>query len=140
MERRDFLKTTGTLIAGATIARPGLAADASAAHGVERTILPINRKWRYSKSFTEAAVAPEFDDSGFEAVVIPHTNIALPWHSFDEKLYEFVSVYRRKFTLPAEARGRRVFVDFEGVMTASVGLGEWGQAGRIQGRVHAVFV
>ena len=56
---------------------------------------------------------------GYERVVIPHTNVRLPWHSFDEKSYEFVSSYRRRFKLPAEARGHRVFVDFEGVMTAS---------------------
>jgi beta-galactosidase len=62
---------------------------------------------------------------------VPHTNIRLPWHSFDEKSYEFVSIYRRRFRLPASARGRRVFVDFEGVMTAStvwlngVRLGEY---------------
>ena len=119
MHRRDFLKTTGTLIASATVKHSALAADSSdsSAHG--RTILPINRNWRYSRSFTEAAVAPGFDDSRFDRVVIPHTNIALPWHSFDEKTYELVSVYRRRFKLPASARGKRVFVDFEGVMTAS---------------------
>src|SRR5206468_5740080 len=43
----------------------------------------------------------------------------LPWHGFDEKSYEFVSSYRRHFKLPPEARGRHVFVDFEGAMTAS---------------------
>src|SRR5580698_5273771 len=119
MHRRDFLKTTGTLIASATVKHSALAADSSdsSAHG--RTILPINRNWRYSRSFTEAAVAPGFDDSRFDRVVIPHTNIALPWHSFDEKTYEFVSVYRRRFKLPVSARGKRVFVDFESVMTAS---------------------
>jgi beta-galactosidase len=52
-------------------------------------------------------------------VVVPHTNIKLPWHSFDDKDYEFVSIYRRRFKLPSEARGKHVFVDFEGVMTAS---------------------
>ena len=31
----------------------------------------------------------------------------------------FVSTYRRRFQYPAEARGKRVFVDFEGAMTAS---------------------
>src|SRR6202042_1658636 len=55
----------------------------------------------------------------FDQVVIPHTNIKLPWHSFDDKAYEFISIYRRRFRLPREARGQRVFVDFEGVMTAS---------------------
>src|SRR5947209_6411024 len=43
----------------------------------------------------------------------------LPWHGFDEKTYEFVSLYRRHFKLPPAARGKHVFVDFEGVMTAS---------------------
>jgi len=61
----------------------------------------------------------DFDDSGFEPVVVPHTNVRLPWHGFDEKQYEFVSLYRRRFRLPEEAHGKRVFVDFEGVMTAS---------------------
>ncbi len=84
-----------------------------------------------SPAKVEGAQAPEFDDSGFERVVIPHTNVRLPWHNFDDKDYEFVSTYRQRFKLPQAARGRRVFVDFEGVMTAStvwingVSLGEY---------------
>ena len=122
MDRRDFLKTTGTFLAGATVAS-GLPA---AGYGAEpapaatgRMVLPINRNWRYSPKATPAAHARDFDDSGFARVTVPHTNIREPWHSFDEKSYEFVSIYRRRFRLPAAARGRRVFVDFEGVMTAS---------------------
>jgi beta-galactosidase len=121
MQRRDFLKTTGTLIAGATLTPSSLAKDAVAAKPAAdgRIILPINRNWRYSKTPSDAAHAKDFDDSSFEQVVIPHTNVSLPWHSFDDKLYEFVSVYRRHFKLPPEAKGKHVFVDFEGVMTAS---------------------
>jgi len=131
MRRRDFLKTTGTLFAAATVATPGLASDAPALHPSGRTILPINRKWRYSRTWSDAAAAPDFDDSSFQRVVVPHTNISLPWHSFDDKSYEFVSAYRRRFNLPPSLRGQRVFVDFEGVMTAStvwingVSLGEY---------------
>ncbi|MGC2183594.1 MAG: glycoside hydrolase family 2 TIM barrel-domain containing protein [Terriglobales bacterium] len=120
MDRRNFLKSTGTFIAGATIARSALAnsaGEASAAPG--RLILPMNRNWRFSRTVAEGAHARNFDDSGYERVVIPHTNVRLPWHSFDEKSYEFVSSYRRRFKLPSEARGKRVFVDFEGAMTAS---------------------
>ncbi len=64
-------------------------------------------------------------------MVIPHTNVTLPWHNFDDKAYEFISTYRRRFKYPAAAKGKRVFVDFEGVMTAStvwingVALGEY---------------
>jgi beta-galactosidase len=94
-------------------------------------VLPMNRNWRFHNSVIDAAHRRDFDDSAFERVVVPHTNIRLPWHSFDDKDYEFVSMYRRRFKLPAEARGRRVFVDFEAVMTAStvwingVRLGEY---------------
>jgi beta-galactosidase len=120
MDRRDFLKTTGTAMAVVAVA-PTVAAHAEAAvHGKPvRVVLPLNRRWRYSPKAVPGAQMPGFDDSKFECVTVPHTNIRLPWHSFDDKAFQFVSVYRRHFKLPPEARGRRVFVDFEGVMTAS---------------------
>ncbi|HWA94357.1 MAG TPA: glycoside hydrolase family 2 TIM barrel-domain containing protein [Terracidiphilus sp.] len=118
MDRRDFLKSTGTVIAAATVAS-NLSASAQADTRTGRMVLPINRNWRYSPKAVDAARARVFDDSKFERVVVPHTNLREPWHSFDEKSYEFVSVYRRRFRLPAAARSKRVFVDFEGVMTAS---------------------
>ena len=52
-------------------------------------------------------------------MTIPHTNKMLPWHGFDDKDYQFVSLYRRHFQLPPGANGKRVFVDFGGVMTAA---------------------
>lgn len=130
MLRRDFIKTTGTLLAASTL--PSAAALASSSDsGSTRSILPINRNWRYHPAKVEGAHAPEFDDSSFERVVVPHTNVRLPWHNFDDKDYEFVSTYRRRFKYPAAAKGKRVFVDFEGVMTAStvwingIALGEY---------------
>jgi len=134
MNRRNFLKTTGTVIAGASLAARAFAdntAKGGSVPGGARLILPINRNWRYKSSAVEGVHERTFDDSGFERVVIPHANVRLPWHGFDDKTYEFVSVYRRRFKLPPEAQGRHVFVDFEGVMTAStvwlngVRLGEY---------------
>jgi beta-galactosidase len=122
MDRRDFLKTAGTLVAGASVVSelPAVSyAGETAATARGRLVLPINRNWRFSPNATAAAHERDFDDKGFARVTVPHTNLRVPWHSFDEKSYEFVSIYRRRFRLPAEARGRRVFVDFEGVMTAS---------------------
>jgi beta-galactosidase len=122
MDRRDFIKTTGSLIAGASLAPKALTEDtANRASGgsARRLVLPMNRNWVYSSKFTDAAREKNFDDSGFERVTVPHTNVRLPWHGFDEKQYELVSVYRRHFKVPAEARGKHIFVHFEGVMTAS---------------------
>lgn len=121
MDRRKFLQHTGTLIAGAALTPYALSENASEpeANSAGRLILPINRKWRHSHAFVEGGHDRNFDDSKFDEVVVPHTNIPLPWHGFDEKSYEFVSLYRRRFKLPPAARSKRVFVDFEGVMTAS---------------------
>ena len=122
MDRRKFLKQSGTILAGAAIVPYAFSengAQNEAPKNGGRLVLPMNRKWRYSRSFVEGGHARDFDDSKFDSVVIPHTNVRLPWHGFDEKTYELVSLYRRRFKLPAEARGKRVFVDFEGVMTAS---------------------
>jgi beta-galactosidase len=129
MLRRDFIKATGTVIAASAL--PSRAAFASGPESQTRTVLPINRKWRYHPSRVEGAHLVVFNDSAFESVTIPHTNVSLPWHSFDDKNYEFISTYRRRFRYPAAAKGKRVFVDFEGVMTAStvwingVPLGEY---------------
>ena len=86
---------------------------------MSRTIYPINRNWLYGGRFVKGSMAPDFDDAAFERVTIPHTNVRLPWHSFDDKLFQFVSVYRRHLTLPKRHRGQRIFVDFDGVMTAA---------------------
>jgi beta-galactosidase len=118
MIRRDFIKTAGAAIASTALSPSAVRAAEQTSSG--RTILPMNRKWRYHPAKVSGAEAPEFDDSKFDRVVIPHTNVALPWHNFDDKDYEFVSTYRRRFRYPQEAEGKRVFVDFEGVMTASI--------------------
>lgn len=117
MDRRDFIKTTGTLLATATLSGASALAESPVAPG--RSNLPMNRNWRYSPSRVEGAQSPHFDDSSFESVVVPHANIQLPWHGFDENDYAFVSTYRRRFKFPRGAEGKRVFVDFEGAMTAS---------------------
>ena len=121
MNRRFFLKST-SLAAGATL-------FPSVAHGVEKQsrieqnsalrMLSMNRGWLFHSSVTPGDTEVSFNDRAFTSVVLPHTNKLLPWHSFDDAEYEFTSTYRRHFRLPHTARGQRVFVDFEGAMTAS---------------------
>jgi beta-galactosidase len=119
MDRRDFMKAATTLLASAALHRRDIAQQASGSENRARLVLPMNRGWRYSPSIVERGHDLSFDDSKFDRIVVPHTNVPLPWHGFDDKTYEFVSLYRRRFKLPPQARGQRVFVDFEGVMTAS---------------------
>jgi beta-galactosidase len=68
-----------------------------------RRVYSMNRDWLF----------------GGKKVTLPHSNVTLPWHSFDDRAYEITSVYRRQFRVPDSARGQRVFIDFEGAMTAS---------------------
>jgi beta-galactosidase len=117
MDRRRFLKTTGAAVAAVAVSPRLMAQQPIEETG--RARLPINRGWRYSKTFSEAATAVAFDDSSFERIVIPHTNQRVPWHGFEDKSYEFVSIYRRELKIPTDAAGQRIFVDFEGVMLAT---------------------
>jgi len=118
MDRRTFLKATGSVAAAVTVSRNALASSARTL-AAGRTTLPINRGWRYSSKPPANIHHPEFDDSTLTRVIVPHTNKPLPWHGFDDREYEFISAYRRPIHIPAAAKGKRVFVDFEGVMLAS---------------------
>ena len=117
LDRRKFLKTTGAGLAGIALLPRSPVAEGAVVS--PRRILDFNHKWLFSDRLATGATAIAFNDTGFERVTIPHTNKMLPWHGFDDKDYQFVSVYRRHFRLPDELRGRRIFVDFGGVMTAA---------------------
>lgn len=83
------------------------------------TVFPINTGWRYSEEVSPGSTQPEFDDTEWRRVCVPHANRIVPWHGFDEHDLQFVSVYRRRFTLPDGAAGR-VFLDFDGVLSAAI--------------------
>jgi beta-galactosidase len=80
-----------------------------------RSVLTFNRGWLYSPQDVPYAAA----DSDFQRVNLPHTNIELPHHNFDNFDYQFISTYRKRFTLPEPLNGRRLFIDFDGAMTAA---------------------
>ena len=78
----------------------------------------INNGWLYLPNYSEGCERNDVDESGFVPVRLPHTNLTLPLNNFDERDSQFISCYRRKIRRqPRE--GRRVFLHFEGVMTAA---------------------
>ena len=120
INRRGFLQSAGSGLAGLSLlTKFPLRSNAQSASTSLRRLYPLNHDWLYRKQVHPNATGTAFDDSKFKRVTIPHTNKALPWHGFDDKEYEFVSIYRRHFRLPLELKDRRVFIDFGGVMTAS---------------------
>src|SRR5512140_3428122 len=100
MDRREFLKSSGGAAAAAALTNSGLAALLPDSGDIGRQLISLNRNWRFAPRRVEGATERSFDDSRFETVTIPHTNRVVPWHSFDDKDYEFVSTYRRRFRVP----------------------------------------
>lgn len=111
MHRRDFLRAAAAAVA----VLPGEAAE----QATERHVFSFNRNWLYGGKTVPGATSPDFNDRHFERITLPHSNVSLPWHSFDDKAYQFISIYRRHFRLPRGFEQHRVFVDFAGAMTAS---------------------
>jgi beta-galactosidase len=78
-------------------------------------------EWRFAKGEQPGAEAPEFDDSAWQAVRLPHDwAIAGPFNpqenGFAGKLpWRGVGWYRKTFTLDRDANDR-VYLDFDGVM------------------------
>jgi len=103
-------------ILGAGVAAAVLRAREPVASG---RVYELNRNWLYGGRTQPGVSRPDFDDSRWERVTLPHANVRLPWHSFDEKDFQFVSAYRRHFGTPATWEGKRVFVEFAGAMTAA---------------------
>lgn len=84
-----------------------------------RKIIHINDQWFYANDYKGEYLKNEFDFSNFERVDLPHTNIELPYNYFDEKSYQFVSTYAKTLKFDNSVKGKKVFLDFEGVMIAA---------------------
>jgi beta-galactosidase len=84
-----------------------------------RLTMNFNTDWRFSPQDFEGATQLDFDDSEFERVCLPHTNQATRHHYFTEENYRFISWYRRPFTLDHSFDGRKLVVEFDGVMTVA---------------------
>src|SRR5262249_59133077 len=92
-----------------------------------------NRNWLYGGRAVAGCSRAGFDDSKFQRVTIPHTNKIFSWHSFDEKEFQFISIYPRHFKLPVELKGRSIFVDFAGGMTPATGTPNGQRLGEYRG-------
>ncbi len=87
-----------------------------------RRVVNFNRDWRFAKGGQLGAEAANFDDSAWEAVYLPHDwAISGPFNprenGYAGKLpWRDVGWYRKTFKLNKADKGRRVYLDFDGVM------------------------
>jgi len=78
--------------------------------------LPLSGEWRfavdpYGLGEDKGWPAPDFDDSGWEVVTVPHTWGVMEGHAN----YNGIAWYRRTFTLPAKAQDAHLRLHFEAV-------------------------
>ena len=71
-------------------------------------MIPFSNGWEFAPQWTEAFARGE---GPAEAVRLPHTVKELPLHQVDEKSYQMISGYRKRFTLP---EGKRFFLQLDG--------------------------
>lgn len=77
--------------------------------------LNLNYDWKFLPQFDEEYLQENFKDDNFETVNIPHTVKEVPYNNFDEKIYQFVSCYRKSFDIPKSYDGKRLILEFEAV-------------------------
>ncbi|HUB81596.1 MAG TPA: glycoside hydrolase family 2 TIM barrel-domain containing protein [Bryobacteraceae bacterium] len=115
VDRRTFL--LGSTAAGLLTAQAQESEPAKTQANVR--LYQLNRNWLFGGKARAGVSAPDFNDSAWQKVTLPHTNVRLPWHSFDERAFQYVSAYRRHFRALPEWQGKRVFLDFDGAMAAA---------------------
>jgi beta-galactosidase len=116
--RRQFLRAAAAGTAGAAawlvtacVPRPVLPRRRFGAR-----LIPFGTGWLFGLA-SAGSSQPGFDDSGLQAVTLPHTVTRLSWQQWHPASWEGVWVYRKHFDAPGEAAGMRVFVDFAAAMT-----------------------
>jgi beta-galactosidase len=79
----------------------------------------LDQGWLFGPATDAASLDPDFDNKGFSEVALPHSAAALSWQHWDPRSWERVWTYRRRFRVPPEFAGNRVFLHFEHVMASA---------------------
>ena len=75
----------------------------------------FNNDWKFCCEYHEGMEQPNFNDAAFEEVRIPHSVVETPYNYFDESIYQKISVYRKRFEINEDMRGKKAILTFEAV-------------------------
>jgi len=91
-------------------------------HAQTRTIFKFTRDWKFMLGDDSNARAVSYNDAGWRSLNLPHDwSIELPFDSTSPTgngggaLRGGTGWYRKTFTLPVTAIGKKIFIDFDGV-------------------------
>ncbi|MCR4790384.1 MAG: glycoside hydrolase family 2 protein [Treponemataceae bacterium] len=74
----------------------------------------MNNDWQFFEKFDESILEKKSSAKDFKNVRLPHTVKELPFHYFDESLYQMVSAYRKIIEVPENWKGKRVLLTIDG--------------------------
>ena len=113
-------------------AEPGAGGSAAAVSASSpRVVQSLNDDWRFHLGAAHEAIALNYDDGAWRRVDVPHDYVIegsfVPEDPTEKKggrpdwfwLHAFLpvqpAVYRRELNIPADARGKRLWLEFDGV-------------------------
>lgn len=79
----------------------------------------INDDWKFAEQFDGEMTKLSYDDSGMQQVRLPHTCKEIPFHYFDEQMYQMVCGYRKVLLIAEEWRGKVITLTLEGAVHES---------------------
>ena len=74
----------------------------------------LNDDWQFTEEFSEELLKADCSLK-LQDVRIPHNVKDTPYNYFDDKIYQMISGYRRVLHIPADWKGKRVFITFMAV-------------------------
>lgn len=74
----------------------------------------LNNDWKFAEQFKEEMTKLSYDDSMMQQVRLPHTCKEIPFHYFDEQMYQMVCGYRKVLWIAEEWRGKVITLTLEG--------------------------
>ncbi len=92
----------------------------------ERTTLNFDKDWKFIQDDVDGAEMPEFDDRRWQYLDLPHdwsiegaVDRDHPTGRGGGYLPAGIGWYRKSFEIPASDQGKKVFIDFDGIMANS---------------------
>jgi beta-galactosidase len=109
----------------------------------DRVTFNFNPGWKFIKGDALGADSVEFDDSSWQMIGLPHTyNDVDSFRTIitkggDHGTYQGIAWYRKHFKIPSQFRGRKVFLEFEGLRQSGTFFINGKLAGKIENGVTA---
>ena len=83
---------------------PGPGAQPAVAGAQATRSYVFNQGWLFGGRHADGAESPDYDDSGFAKVTLPHTVTPLSWGNWDHRSWEGTWIYRKHFSMPGPPR------------------------------------